>query len=216
MKFPFNSILENKQVDKMPSSTFKKQKKDKMNPLLWFLFAIIIPGIVVITVTTIILSIAGINVVDWAKKAGSNIPVVSSLVTEDEKTGNQQEKRTNVVNEKKDEEIAALNEEISNLETTVENLERDIIKLENREESEQNAKKETDGEDEAEDAVKKTASSFRKMDKKQAALIFQSLDKETAIAILQELSNNVRGEILEAMDPKMAADFTQQLMNDDD
>src|SRR5699024_1428650 len=202
MKFPFNSILENKQVDKMPSSTFKKQKKDKMNPLLWFLFAIIIPGIVVITVTTIILSIAGINVVDWAKKAGSNIPVVSSLVTEDEKTGNQQEKRTNVVNEKKDEEIAALNVEISNLETTVENLEQDIIKLENREETKQNAKKDIDGEYEAEEAVKKTASSSTKMDIEQATFIFQSLDKETALAIMQELSNDPRREDLETKDPK--------------
>src|SRR5690625_2447224 len=143
MKSPFNSILENKQVNKMPSSTFKKQKKDKMNPLLWFFFAIIIPGIVVITVTAIILSIAGINVVDWAKKAGNNIPVVSSLITEDEKTGNQQEERTtNVVNEKKDEEIAALNEEISNLEATVENLEQDIIKLENKRSEERRVGKE--------------------------------------------------------------------------
>jgi len=216
MKFPFNSILENKQVNKMPSSTFEKQKKDKKNPLFRFFFAIIIPGIVVITVTVIILSIAGINVIDWAKKAGSNIPVVSSLITEDEKTGNQQEEKTNAVNAKKDQEIATLNEENNNLEATVENLEQDILKLENKEKSEQNAKKEVDDEDEAEDAVKKAASSFRKMDKKQAASIFQSLDKETAVAILQELSNNVRGEILEAMDPKMAADFTQRLINDDD
>lgn len=201
----------------MANPKFKKNKKEKRNPIVWFLFAIIIPLIVAVTLTIIIFSILGINVVDWAKKTGNNIPVISSLVPSEE-AGNdeQKEAKTAASMAKKDKEIEQLKEETSNLKATIDQLEQDTVKLENKYKSEQNAKDEGEAEEDQEkDTVKTVSASFKKMDKKQAALIFQSLDKEVAIVILKELSNDVRGNILEAMEPSLAAELTQQLVNDD-
>ena len=60
--------------------------KKKTNPVLWVLFAIIIPLIIVIILIGVVLGVAGFNVIDWAKEKGSDIPVVSSFVSTEEDT----------------------------------------------------------------------------------------------------------------------------------
>ncbi|MFD1037985.1 MotE family protein [Virgibacillus byunsanensis] len=189
-----------------------KPEKNKMNPLLWFFFAIVIPIIVVITLTIIIFSVAGVNVVDWAKNTGNNIPVISSWITtdEEEETIRIEEKMESTI-ANKDNEIEQLNQEVRALEAATEQLEQEIIKLENNQSSE-----ETDNNDDTElvdSPVTTVSKSFKDMDSEQAALIFQSLEKELAVSILKELSNDVRGEIFEEMDPELAAELTQLFVN---
>lgn len=89
-------------------------------------------------------------------------------------------------------------------------MEQEIVKLENRNQSEEQLLEENDEDVQTkEDIIKKLSASFKKMKKKQAALIFQDLDKEIAISLLHELSNDVRGGILEAMEPQKAAELTE-------
>lgn len=188
-----------------------KNKKNKMNPILWFFFAIVIPLIVAATLAVIILTVAGVNVVDWAKNTGSNIPVLSSVITTDEeKEARETEEKTRSTIEKQNEEKEQLTLEIDSLQVTIDDLEQKIIKLENKNNSEANTLVEEN--EPGDDPLKKASASFKKMDKKQAALIFQNLEKEIAISILQELSNDVRGSIFEEMDPKLAAELTQLLI----
>jgi flagellar motility protein MotE (MotC chaperone) len=187
-----------------------KNEQKKMNPLLWFLFAVIIPVMVAISILLIILNVAGVDVSGWTKDKVSSVPVLSSFVSEDEESnvGEDTDQIQARVAEK-DEEIEQLNEEIRGLETTIERLNQDIIKLENR--NEQNTEQSNENEEENE-AVSSISGSFKDMDSEQAALILQNMENETALSILQAVSNKVRGQILEEMDPEIAADLTQLLI----
>ncbi|GAB3793966.1 MotE family protein [Virgibacillus kimchii] len=187
-----------------------KNRKKKMNPVLWLLFAVIIPAIVVIGILLVILNVAGVNVSGWAKGQAGNIPVLSTLVGGNEESAYDEE--SGYLEERiaeKDAEIESLNKEIRELETTIERLNQDIVKLENR--NEETAVEAIELEEENDTALS-ISGSFKDMDSEQAALILQNMESDTALYILEAVSNKVRGEILEAMDPETAADLTQLLI----
>lgn len=190
----------------------KEENKKKTNPILWILFAIVIPLMVVSVIAVFVLSLVGVDVTGWMKEKGSNIPVVSSLVTTDEEKDLQRQlEQANETIESQAEEIEALNQEIEHLEGIIEDLELDMERIENRNESEESLLEDTDLTDEEE--MKRVASSFRKMDPESAAQIIQNLDQTNAIAILSNLSGDVRGDILAEMEPRQAAEIMTAMMN---
>lgn len=190
----------------------KEENKKKTNPILWILFAIVIPLMVVSVIAVFVLSLVGVDVTGWMKEKGSNIPVVSSLVTTDEEKDLQRQlEQANETIESQAEEIEALNQEIEHLEGIIEDLELDMERIENRNESEESLLEDSDLTDEEE--MKRVASSFRKMDPEDAAQIIQNLDQTNAIAILSNLSGDVRGDILAEMEPRQAAEIMTAMMN---
>lgn len=184
----------------------------KPNPIIWFFFAIVIPLIVAIIITFVILSIAGINVSEWAKKTGSNIPIVSSFIQTDE------EKDLEELKQSFEEKIEAKDAKITELEgivhehiSTIEKLEGDALKLEQQLQSNENTETQDDNEDvDEQKTVKEIASSYRKMDSAQAAIILEKMDRSIALDILHELSNDKRGEIIEEMTEDKAVEVTEQ------
>src|SRR5690625_857444 len=182
-----------------------KIKGEKGNPILLFLFAVVIPLIIVIGLAVVIMNIAGFDVGKWVKDA--EIPVVSTIIpsTEEKDYENKLAKANETIQSQR-EQIDDLNKEIESLESIVEDLEMDITRLENRT-VDTEVDQETAGEE-----IKKTASSFRKMDPEKAAIIIQNLDKNNAVEILSNLSSEIRGGILSEMEPKNAADLTQEMM----
>lgn len=190
----------------------KEENKKKTNPILWILFAIVIPLMVVSVIAVFVLSLVGVDVTGWMKEKGSNIPVVSSLVTTDEEKDLQRQlEQANETIESQAEEIEALNQEIEHLEGIIEDLELDMERIENRNESEESLLEDSDLTDEEE--MKRVASSFRKMDPESAAQIIQNLDQTNAIAILSNLSGDVRGDILAEMEPRQAAEIMTAMLN---
>lgn len=184
-----------------------KAEKKKMNPILWFLFAIVIPVTVALTLTIIIFTVAGVNVIDWAKDKGNNIPVISSLITTPgEEKEEQENERVQETVENKDAEIEQLQKERNELRTTIENLEQEIVKLENRNASRNESE---DEEAEVSSPLKTVSDSFKDMDSEQAAQIIQNLNNDMAVSILKEVSNKVRAELLEEMEAEKAAELTQ-------
>src|SRR5690625_2630062 len=112
---------------------FNKKRSEKHHPILWFLFAIVVPLIVAVVLVVIILSVAGVNVIDWAKNTRSNMPVVSNFVkTDEEKEMEEASKQQEEMIENQVMEIEQLNEEIDHLQSTNETLEQEIVKLENQ------------------------------------------------------------------------------------
>src|SRR5699024_8999619 len=100
------------------------------------------------------------------------------------------------------------------LESTIDQLEQDLIKEKNKNKSGKTVKEEEKTKElEKRDTIKTVSASFKKMDETQAALIFQKLDKEVGLAVLEQLPNDARGKIFEAMDPSLAAEYTQLLIN---
>lgn len=190
------------------------KEKEKMNPFLWFLFAIVIPVIIAITLTVIVFAVAGVDVVNWAKNTGEKIPVLSSIITTEEEARELEKKESNQAKlDKKEAEIEKLSEEKQTLENTVEQLEQQIVKLERDLEV---AKQQPDAEVEVEDTnktVKQLSSSFTEMKGEQAALIIEQLDTSTAFLILNEMSNKDRGAIMEKMTPEAAAEIAKRFIN---
>ena len=193
------------------------EKQKKMNPFLWFLFAIVFPLVIIITLAIVVMGVAGVNVIDWAKEKGNQIPVVSDIVTTDvEKETERNEQQAQANSQDKDNEIIELNRTIGDLEETVNLLEQEIVKLENSQTENigtvEEGQTEQDSEEQGIDIV---SSSYEEMKSDQAAAILQNLESDTAILILQEVSDEARGDILEAMDPEIAAEFTQALISNE-
>ena len=183
----------------------KTKGEKRGNPILLFLFAVVIPLVIVIGITIVIMNIAGFDVGKWVKDA--DIPVVSAMIpSKEEKEYENELLKADETIQSQREQIDDLKKEIESLEAIIDDLEMDITRLENRTED-----PEIDQES-VEEEIKKTASSFRKMDPENAATIIQNLDKNTAVEILNNLSSDVRGGILAEMEAKNAADLTKEMM----
>lgn len=194
----------------------KKAGIKKTNPFLAFLLVVVVPVIVTTILVIIILSVAGVNVIDWTKDKASNIPGISKLVTtEEQKQGKVALERANSRIEEQNGKITELEAEISSLEDTIEQLNNELLRNENERESMENINETSTNteQEEAAEYIKEMSASFKKMKKKQAALIFAELDEEIALAIMSELPNDVRGEIIESMEPNKAADLTAKFIN---
>lgn len=204
-------------------------EEKKKNPILWVIFAVIIPVTLAIVIITVGLSFAGINVGGWVKDKASNIPIVSSVI----KTDSEKQLELELTN--KNEEIDELYDrieeyrrEIDSMESIIDDLEIDVEKARNSEKVD----KELSSNDEADDKkrkdadssksdekeltegaeVKKAAASYRKMDPEKAAPIIEEMKNKDAVAILTALPPEARGNILAEMETKKAATLTKEMM----
>lgn len=191
------------------------EQKKKMNPIVTIIFAVILPLLVAFILAITLLTFLGIDVAGWTEDKLAKTPIISAFVqTEDEKTlTNQLNRAKDTIEEQKD-RIEELEKELEDLEAQRDDLEIDLAKLENEttEEAAEAAEALEEDEEGTEDGeLKKLASSFRKMDKEQAAQIVANLNQSTAITLLELVSGDVRGEILEHMDPKVAANLMEAM-----
>ncbi|MFC4557118.1 MotE family protein [Virgibacillus kekensis] len=187
----------------------KTKQKEKLNPLLWFFFAIVIPLAVAVTLTVIIFSAAGVDAIGWMKNTANNVPVLAKVVkTDQEKDQQRTEEKLKDAIASKDEKISSLTQEVSNLESTIDDLEQEIIKLENSNKKKNETEIQNDEQNERK-PVETISSSFKDMDSEQAAQILENMKAELAVSILKNLKDDVRGSIFEAMDAQKAADLTQ-------
>ena len=88
------------------------EEKKPYNKFQWFLI-VIIPVFFTIFILLIVLTIAGVNVFQWSKEVGSNIPVVSTLFKE-----------------AKEPSLDEMNGEIVDLKGEIKNREAQIAQLE--------------------------------------------------------------------------------------
>ena len=187
------------------------EKENKMNPFLWFFFAIIVPLLVAITLAFIIITVTGFDAWGWVKSTGKNIPVISSLIPadEDEKQVALEKEQAELALKEKEQEIEYLLAENDDLKTQVKQMEQKQAKLE------KSLKTNRDTEEIKENEsvkVEQFVGSFKDMGAEQAAQIIENMNEASALSLLDEMPNKVRGKILEAMDPKKAADLTQKLI----
>lgn len=193
----------------------KQTEKKKMNPILWFLFAIVIPVSIVLVIIFVILSLAGFNVLDWTREKGSELPVVSNFVSSPEEVATEEEIS------RLEEELEMKDEKIEQLELTIDELEDEIVHLEQEISSQEEIianfeaeeTDEEDGEETDNDSLSEMAKTFEEMKAKGAAQILENMTEEEVVIIMRELPNDVRGAILEAMDAEIAASIAAQLMN---
>lgn len=195
----------------------KTTEKKKLNPVLWFLFAILLPLIIVIAITIFALSLANISVLDWVAEKGSNVPIVSSVIkTKDEKVTEQKLAESDLKIAEQKEQLSELNAEITSLKLENEDLTQLLaIEKEKISKIEENVNTESSPliTDEDIDDMAVAVASFRKMEPKNAARIVEDLNRDSAALILSELSGKVRGAILAEMEPAIAADITEIILD---
>jgi len=191
------------------------QQNKKTNPILWFLFAIVIPMVVMLVLIYTVLLLAGVDVNSWLKNTGKKVPVISAMITTDEEKSYQElEEKFNELKDEHDTTTNSYLTEIESYKSTIEQLENEIDKLEAQLEfAKDNSEEETSLTASDEEMIKKLSASFKTMKPKQAALIFSDLDKNIAVELLNTVSNDVRGKILEAMEPKLAAELTELMID---
>lgn len=187
----------------------QSEKKKKMNLFLTIIFAVILPIIVALILAVVVLTFLGVDVASWTEEKLTKTPIVSSFVqTEDEKSLTDKLEKANDTIKTQNGVIEELEDEVENLEAQLDDLEIDMAKLENQMQEEDIELTDL----EADVDIKQLSSSFRKMDKEQAAKIVSNLDIATAVLLLSNVSGDVRGEILEEMDPQTAANLMESMM----
>src|SRR5699024_9695767 len=110
----------------------KRQAESKSNPVLWFLFASVIPLTLVVSLRLFILNLSGVDVTGWTKDKLSDAPIISAIVTktEEKQTEEKVEKSESKVVEKSSEmETSILT--IAALEGQIKQLEDEFLRLEN-------------------------------------------------------------------------------------
>ncbi|HEY4601557.1 MAG TPA: hypothetical protein VIG73_09860 [Cerasibacillus sp.] len=188
------------------------EKENKMNPLVWFFFAIIVPLIVAITLAFIIIAVTGFDAWGWVKSTGKNIPVISSLIPADENEKREalEKEQTELVLKEKEQEIEDLLLENNDLKAQIKQMKQKQAKLEKSIET--NLESRNLKEDDT-NQVDQFVGAFKDMKAEQGAQIIENMNEESALSLLKKMPNKVRGKILEAMDSKKAAILTEKLID---
>lgn len=190
-----------------------KQQMEKNNTgiLQWLLF-IAIPLVFALTITFVILTMAGVDLGGFAKSTVSNIPGISALIQEEGEASSVERDEKEILQqelEKKQEELDALTAQTQMQERTIEEQNQEIVKLNNRLKDETTIdQKSTD------EQIKNIARSFEEMASENAAMIVSNLDQEKALLVLKYIPTKERGLILEEMDPSQAANLTSAFISE--
>lgn len=180
----------------------------------WFLFAGVIPFIFATIFALVILTVAGVNVIEKAKHYGQNIPGISKLTKSDKSMVDIEEKLRNDIQDLEfriNDQVATISKlekeaeqnklEKEKLHAQIEKLIQDLGVLENQ-------KKNT------EQIFSGIAEMFESMSAQNAANILTELNDEEAIKIIKALSGEAVALIFENMKPAEAAKYTKQLTKD--
>ena len=182
-------------------------KEKKKSPILLIIFAIIIPLMLTVGIVYIGLTLVGIDVKDKL----ADVPVVSSFIKSNEVEQLEETiKKQEDLIASKDEEINDLSKDVESLRAIADDLELDLKKKEKSEQK--NEKENIEDEEDGNEALKRAASSYRKMEPENAAAIITQMNDQDAIQILSNIPSDVRGNILAEMESKRAATLTKLMM----
>lgn len=171
----------------------------------WIIFMIVIPLLFALLVTLIVMTVAGINVLEKAKE----LPIISQIMDEEsadnEKENNERVALLKEEAKQKDVKIQELEKELEQSKREVEELltEKDRLELEIQKMKEQEKEKE---EKKAQD--RSIISTYESMSPKNVANILVNLTDDEAIEILSEMSTDQQADILEKLPPETAAEYT--------
>lgn len=195
---------------------FETKQTQEGKSFQWFFFVVLIPFLFAIIVALVICFFAGINVFSAAKGLGQKLPIIGSLEgnsSSKQKTASESD-LINLQGQVKDRDA-----QIEALQNQLDNKGMDIqqAKLENQRLQQQiddlnaNKKASTNASNLAFKDIIKT---YTTMTPKNAAAIITNMNDPEAVKILGGLKADALAAIMEKMDPKNAAKYTQLLANE--
>jgi flagellar protein FlbB len=186
----------------------RNQEIEKESRLQWFLLIIVIPALFAITLTVIIMTVAGVNVMDAVKTYTNNIPIISQYIDVQK-----MQKKLGATIEKQNEMIAKQKKQIRSLENQLSAKQQEVDQLKQELENLQQSKpfaEETAAEDETV-TVEDVANIYNTMSEKNAAAILTTMSESDVFTILSALDSDKAAAILEKMPPDQAAKYTSML-----
>ncbi|WP_338754003.1 MotE family protein [Bacillus sp. FJAT-52991] len=191
------------------------EEGNKTSKLQWLLFAVIIPLLFAVTVSLIVMTIAGVNIFDKAKELGASIPGVSSMI-DSESSKDSKVAKDRLVSlqaevedqkaeiEKLQKKLEASDQEIEKLLTEKDRLEIELEQQQKQEEDSGKGKTDDKGDNPLIDT-------YESMSPKNIANILVNLSDNEAVSIISEMSTDKQAEILEKLPPETAAKYTKML-----
>ncbi|MET3682137.1 flagellar motility protein MotE (MotC chaperone) [Alkalibacillus flavidus] len=183
------------------------QNKENASKLQWFLFVIVIPIIFAVTLVLIIATFAGVNPIEKAREYGSQMPIVNSFVTSPEEE-NYEEQLANYEATVQDQEATISEQEatINSQTQEIEELNAQIAQLQEQLEEDQNDQASRD------ETVSRLTRSFSEMDATRAAEVMTEMEQAVVLDVLAQMNDTARGSILAEMDPELAANLSNALV----
>ncbi|MBU8907010.1 MotE family protein [Desertibacillus haloalkaliphilus] len=184
-------------------------KEKEYSKFQWFFLIIFIPTIFAVLLLGVILSFLGFNVIDEAKELGSNVPVLSSYLSDEE---DDEEEKVDVDGlitslENKQAELERLERQLDQKDEEIASLQDEIVELELAFAQEQ--QQTADHHQEMADL----ASTYESMSAKNAARILSELSNEEVLFQISELNTETRAKILSNMGAERAAEIMRLLAN---
>jgi flagellar motility protein MotE (MotC chaperone) len=186
-----------------------EELKEKSSRFQSVLFVVIIPLLFAVTVTLVVLTVAGVNVFDHIKSSSSNIPVVSNLIDPSKK---QTEQNSN-------KKVVTLQANIKDRESQINQLKSQLDSADQEKKSMELQKKQLQQQiDELKQIQEKNKRDFKEivstyetMSAKNSAPIILNMTDAEAVKILSSISPDVLSQIMAKMPPVRAAKYTELL-----
>ncbi|WP_186577470.1 MotE family protein [Aquibacillus kalidii] len=193
----------------------KRQAEEKVTkkatPIQWFV-VLIVPLIFALVIAIGIMSFSGIDVIGKAEAFANKVPFLSSVVTTDvEGAHNKEVQKLQEKIDAKTAEIDGLTGQVSERDAAIDSLKQEVenltAQLEQKESEINTAEKEDNSV-----VLEEVSSSFKEMEPEAAASIITNMEENLAVSILKQLPTKERGEVFGSMDPTVAAQLTNQLV----
>ncbi|SDB88660.1 Flagellar motility protein MotE, a chaperone for MotC folding [Pelagirhabdus alkalitolerans] len=187
-------------------------EKPKRANLIQWLFLILVPLVLVVVIMVILFSLLDIDPVARTREFANSVPIVNQWVTseEEEEFERRENRYINQIDEL-EQEIDQLEAELMSKSSEVDDLNQEIVSLNQQIED---LLDDAESEEELDANFDQLVMSYQEMAPANAANILSNASNQVVVRILESLEGEQRADILSAMEPELAAEITEQLMND--
>ncbi|WP_442599500.1 MotE family protein [Neobacillus sp. D3-1R] len=186
-----------------------EQNENKYNRFQWFLIVVLIPLLFAITVTIIVMTVAGKNVFETVKDVGQKVPFVSKYIS-GENAKSIEKLESNIVS--LEASIQDGKAKIDKLESQLESKDQEIDRSKLEKEQLQAQIDELMAiQEENKRAFKEIVQTYETISPKKAAPILVSMTEEEALKILTNVKADTLAKIMENMSAEDAAKYTELL-----
>ncbi|WP_203362307.1 MotE family protein [Bacillus sp. REN10] len=199
----------------------EQETESKTSKFQWLLFAIVIPLLFAVTVSLIVMTVAGVNIFDKAKELGGSVPGVSSMIdsesSKDSKVAKSRLVSLQAEVEEQKAEIEKLQKKLDASDKEIEKLltEKDRLEVElEQQQKQQEGSRDGQPGDKSKSNDKDgnpLIDTYESMAPKNVANIIVNLSDAEAVNIISAMSTDKQAKILEKLPPEKAAKYTKML-----
>ncbi|MCK1992476.1 hypothetical protein GW626_07690 [Peribacillus muralis] len=197
---------------KIESNGMEELEESKISKFQWFL-VIFIPLIFAVTVALIVLTVAGVNVMEKAKEMSASIPFIDTEKKDVERgSAARSDEKVTIKLEKLETDIENKQKEIEKLEGIIDTRDKAIAKAEAEKQQlqmEMNQLKDSQGGKNK--VFKDIIRSYETMAPKKSAPIITEMNDQDALGILSSMKATTLAKVLENMSTADAARLTKKL-----